>query len=497
MTDESGNPREDTFTMLVRDIDRGVVTEVEPMGAILEKAGVVKIKKIGAATVKLAKANDVYEITAREMKKNPSLLYQLRPEKTPSMMKLIEDLWFKRRDIVSDGYDESLEYISKIIPLRIHKIPSGTKCWTWTIPEKWSVKDAYIETAEGERLLDLKDHPLHIVSYSLPVDKIVSKAELFDHLHSKPERPDAIPFEFKYYEKDWGFCVPHNKLKNFTADSYKVFIDSEFQKGTLEVGDCTIKGKTEETIVFAAHLCHPAMANDDLAGVAVMVDVARELAKRENHFTYKFLLVSETIGSVAYLSQNEDVIKKMKCGVFLEMLGSGTKMALQLSKRGDAKIDRIARYALSKMTGDFREGPFRQIVGNDEMVFDGPGVDVPMVSISRFPYPEYHTSDDNPSIIKEAKLIEARDLVLKIIDIIESDYTPKRTFRGPVFLSGYGLWVDWKTNKEVNENIEQIMLRLEGDKSVFDIACELGIEFKDVLEYVDKFLEKGLVTKTK
>ncbi len=410
--------------------------------------------------------------------------------------KLINDLWFKRRDIVSDEFDESLEYISKIIPLKIHKIPSGTKCWTWTVPEKWSVKEAYIEDLEGNRILDLKDHPLHIVSYSLPIDKIVTKDELLKHLHTKPERPEAIPFEFKYYKRDWGFCSQYNKLKEFTKNKYKVFIDSKFEKGNLKVGDFTIKGKTDEMIVLVAHLCHPAMVNDDLTGVAVLVDIAKEMSKRNNYYTYKFLFVPETIGSVAYLSQNEKIITQLKYGIFLEMLGNDNIHALQLTRQGNTRLDRIAKYVMKRKLKNFREGPFRKIIGNDEMVFNGPGTNVPMISISRFPYPQYHTSDDNPDIISEERLKESKNLILDILDIIDKDYIPKRLFKGPVFLSGYGLWVDWRTNKELNAKIEQIMLNLEGDKSIFDIAEELDMEFNEVLNYVDKFFDKGLIKKS-
>jgi aminopeptidase-like protein len=412
------------------------------------------------------------------------------------MIKLINQLWFKRRDIVSDGYDESLEYISQVIPLKIHEIPSGTKCWTWVVPEKWSVKEAYIEEVEGAKVLDLKDHPLHIMSYSLPIDKVVTKEELMKHLHTNPKRPGAIPFEFKYYERDWGFCIQHNRLKEFIKDKYKVFINSKFEQGTLKIGDYTIIGETDKTIVIMAHLCHPAMVNDDLTGVAVLIDIAKELSKRSNHYTYKFLLVPETIGSVAYLSQNEDIIPKLKYGIFLEMLGNNNIHALQLTRQGNTRLDRIGRYVMKQKLTNFREGSFRKIIGNDEMVFNGPGVNVPMISISRFPYPEYHTSDDNPGIISEENLIESKNLILEILNILDNDYIPERKFKGPVFLSGYGLWVDWRINKKLNENIEQIMLNLEGDKSIFDIAEELDMDFNEVLNYVNKFLEKGLITKT-
>ncbi len=411
------------------------------------------------------------------------------------MMNLINDLWLKRRDIVSDGFDESLEYISKIIPLKIHKIPTGTKCWTWIIPEKWTVKEAYIEDSDGNRMVELKDHPLHILSYSLPIDKTISKEELFRHLHTNKERPDAIPFEYKYYEKDWGFCVQHKKLSEFTKDKYRVFIDSYFEKGNLKVGDYTIKGKSDEIIVLVAHLCHPGQANDDLTGVSALVDIAKELEKKENYYTYKFLFVPETIGSVAYLSQNENIIEKLKYGIFLEMLGNDNNHALQLSRQGNTRLDRISRYTMKNNLNNFREGAFREIAGNDEIVFNGPGVDVPMVSISRYPYPEYHSSDDNPSILTEERLEESKNLIIKILDIIDKDYVPERQFKGPIFFSGYGLWVDWRVNLKLNQNMEKIMLMLEGDKSIFDISEELDMNFYDVFDFVNKLTEKDLVKK--
>ncbi len=411
-------------------------------------------------------------------------------------MQLINDIWFLRRDIISDGFDEALEYISKIIPLKIHQIPTGTKCWTWVVPEKWSVGEAYIEDLQGNRILDVKNHPLHVMSYSLPIDKTVSKEELLEHVHTRIDKPNAIPFDFKYYQKDWGFCMEHNKLETLTQDKYKVFIDSTFQKGNLKVGEYTIAGKTKETIVLVAHLCHPCQVNDDLAGVAVLIDVAKELAKKDNYYSYKILILPETIGSVAYLSQNEKIIPQLKYGIFLEMLGNDNAFALQLSRQGDTKIDKIARYAMKRTLKDFREGAFRKIICNDEMVFNGPGVNIPMISVSRWPYPEYHTSDDSPSIVSQERLEESKNLILEILDILDKDYIPKRTFKGPIFLSGFGLWVDWRVNRALNSNIEQIMLRLEGDKSVFDIASELDMDFDTVREYIDKFFDNKLITKS-
>jgi aminopeptidase-like protein len=171
-----------------------------------------------------------------------------------------------------------------------------------------------------------------------------------------------------------------------------------------------------------------------------------------------------------------------------------------LSYQGNTKIDRIAKEVMKKRNPKVEIKGFREIVRNDEMVFNGPGVDIPMVSISRWPYPEYHTSDDNLKIISNSKLLEAKETVLDILEVLEKagsdkDYVPKRIFRGPVFLSKYNLWVDWRINKKLNQNIEKIMLMLNGNKSVSDIADELGLEFDVVLSYVNKFLDKKLVKK--
>jgi aminopeptidase-like protein len=409
---------------------------------------------------------------------------------------IVKDLYFSRRDLISEGYDNALEYLSKIIPMKIHKVPSGTKCWTWIVPQKWSVSEAYI-AANGKKLLDLNDHPLHVISYSLSIDQTVSHEELMKHLYSNSERPDAIPYQFKYYEKDWGFCIEHNRLKDFLFDEYQVLIKSKFEDDSLKIGEIFVKGKSNNTIVLVAHLDHPAMANDDLAGVAVLVGVAKALSEKNDlYYSYKFLILPETIGSIAYLSQNENIIHDIKFGIFLEMLGNENDFALQFSRQEDTVIDKLAKNILKTKFPNFTQGKFREVIANDEMVFNGPGVNIPMISLSRWPYPEYHTSDDNIAIIKPEKLEESLTLILEILESIEANYVPKRNFTGPPFLSGYGLWVDWQDDLEQNLLVEKIFMEFEGEKSVIDIAEQFDLPFKQVLDYVNKFVDVGLVEKT-
>ena len=196
------------------------------------------------------------------------------------MEELISALWRLPRDIVSDGYDTALHALSTQVPMTVHEYPTGTECWTWLVPEKWTCQEAWLETLDGRRLFSYEDNPLHVVSYSLPVDREVSREELFEHLHVHPGLPDAIPFVFKYYERDWGLCCSRKLKDSLRDDRYRVVIRSEFSYGTLKVGEVIVPGKSAETFVLCAHLCHPAMVNDDLSGVVVGLKVMQELLKR-------------------------------------------------------------------------------------------------------------------------------------------------------------------------------------------------------------------------
>ena len=74
ITDETGKTYNDTFSILVRDLDQGIVTNIKPIGEILIREGIIKVSKIGDATIWLMNSNDLYERTALERKNNPYLL---------------------------------------------------------------------------------------------------------------------------------------------------------------------------------------------------------------------------------------------------------------------------------------------------------------------------------------------------------------------------------------------------------------------------------------
>ena len=423
-----------------------------------------------------------------------------------TMIELIEETWFLARELVSDEYDQALARLAREVPMTIHEYPSGTPVWTWTVPEKWTCHEAYLETLDGRRIIDRADHPLHVVSYSLPFEGVVGRDELIKHLHTHPDDPDLIPFVFKYYQRDWGLCLPQNVLDLLDEEEYRVVIRTTFEPGTLKVGEVVVPGELEESFMLAAHLCHPAMVNDDLTGVVVGLDVMRALLTGPKpRYTYRFLILPETIGSVSYLSHHEDLILRMVGGLFLEMLGNDSGLALQQSFMPGSQTDKALIASLRGAAPDAYIGPYRTIINNDERQFNAPGVRVPMLSLSRVenpetlesmyrPYPEYHSSADTPAIVTQERLEAARNAVLEMLTAFDRNAYIVNHFKGEVFASGHGIWIDYRTNPEGHRNLFQIMERCDGSRTLADIALELGVSFQAVWEIVSRFAEKNLVS---
>lgn len=519
--DQNGNPHQLNITMFVRDVDQGVVLDFEPIGKILDDR-VANIRQIGASTVRLLDCNQSFKVSLEAIQNfsGPGLTYQIEskekaidwlPSLKPitSLKDVLAEFLPLHRTLASDDMDKTLEIIGSYLPenanYQIETFPPLTPAWTWYIPERYEVTKAYLETEEGEKIVDFQDNNLHLVSYSLPIDKIVSWEELEPHLYFNENLPHTIPWKFKYYERDWGFCLSKNQFDQLPRDKrYHAVIDAEFitdpQKG-FKVATAVIHPKGGPNpdageMFIMAHTCHPNQANDDAAGVVTAIEVARRLCSNPlptGSMSVRFWFGPETIGTIAYLANHEDRIPDIRAGIFIEMTGNDNTLALQRSRQNESLIDRIVHHVLTKYNCQFREGVFAEIIANDERVLNGPGINVPTISITRYPYPEYHTSDDNLSIIHEDKLIESAKMIEKIIRMYATNYYPVRKFRGPVFLSGYGLYVDWQDDWELNRNIEKIMMRFEGEQSVFDIVEELDLDYWDARKYIEKFRMNDLI----
>jgi len=418
------------------------------------------------------------------------------------MLDLINELWFLKRDIVSDDFDRALYRLAEEAPMTIHEYPTGEACWTWSVPEKWTCHEAYLETLDGRRLIDYSDHPLHVISYSLPFEGQVSRDELLRHLHVHPRLPEAIPFVFKYYERDWGLCASQDLRDTLTDEAYRVVIRTTFEPGTLKVGEIVIPGQSDQTFMLVAHLCHPAMVNDDMTGVVVGLEAARRLlAGPQPFYTYRLLILPETIGSVAYLSHHEDLIPRMATGLFLEMLGNDAPHALQGSFQPHSQADKCMVSALRALDPLAYNAAYRTVINNDERQFNAPGVRVPMLSLSQVenvtsptrPYREYHSSLDNPTVVTQARLEASLQVALGLIKAWEQNQYIVNRFKGEVFCSGYGIWIDYRTNPEGHRRLFEIMERCDGEHTVADIAGELDITYQAVWEIVSLLQEKDLV----
>ncbi|HEY2981404.1 MAG TPA: DUF4910 domain-containing protein [Anaerolineales bacterium] len=424
-----------------------------------------------------------------------------------SLKAILAEFFPLHRTLASDGQDKTLQIVGSYMPdsanYMLETYAPLTAVWTWKVPERYVVHEAYLEVEGGERIVDFKDNPLHIVSYSLPIDKVVTWEELEPHLYFNEKRPHSVPWVFKYYERDWGFCLPKNVFDKLARDRrYRAVIKSEFITDAAQgfrVATAVVHpegGPNPEAgeMIVQAHTCHPMQANDDGAGVVTAIELARRLAARPlpaGSMSVRFWFGPETIGTIAYLAHNEAVIPALRGGIFLEMTGNRSRLAFHHTRQHTHLLDRITDYVLRNSDHDERE--FAAAPANDERVINGPGVNVPCISLNRWPYDEYHTTDDNLEIIHEDMLVEAADAAEHIVRIYASNYIPRRTFRGPVFLSGNGLWVDWRDDWALNRAIEKIMMRFEGQHSVFDIADQTGLDYWTVRDYVERFRVKGFI----
>ncbi|MBN2399719.1 MAG: DUF4910 domain-containing protein, partial [Candidatus Aminicenantes bacterium] len=355
----------------------------------------------------------------------------------------------------------------------------------------------------GRRVIDVQNHPLHVVSYSLPFEGVVKREALLPHLHTHKRLPDAIPFVFKYYDRDWGLCLPQNLKITLNDEAYKVVIRTRFEIGTLKVGEVVVPGETDQCFMMAAHLCHPAMVNDDLTGCVVGLEAARALLDGPKpYYTYRLLILPETIGSLAYLSHHEELIPKMVGGLFLEMLGADIPHILQHSFLPDSQVDRCFASALATFDPGSTRKPYRDVIGNDERQFNAPGVRVPMLSLSRclyprtasdYPYREYHSSMDTPTLVDQGRLEASRDLVLKMLAAWEKNRYIMNEFRGEIFCSGQNLWIDPAVNEVGHRTLFDVMERCDGTRTPAEIAIELQISFQTVWEIVSLLLKRRLV----
>lgn len=334
------------------------------------------------------------------------------------------------RSITGQGVRQSLNILQQHIPLKIQEVPSGTPVFDWTVPNEWNITDAWVKDPKGQKVIDFQQNNLHVLNYSIPVHKHMGLEELKKHLFSLPEQPRLIPYRTSYYQANWGFCLPHKQLLSLPEGRYEVYIDSSLEKGHLSYGELYIPGKTEEEVLFSAHICHPSLANDNLSGIGVLTFLAKDLLTTQNKYSYRFLFIPGTIGSITWLAQNEKKAGNIKFGLVASLLGDPGNFSYKKSRQGEADIDKIVCHVL-KHSGQAHKILDFFPYGYDERQFCSPGFNLPVGNLTRSQfgeYPEYHTSADNLDLIQPSYLGKSLNLYREIVAVIEANESYQNLF---------------------------------------------------------------------
>ncbi len=408
-----------------------------------------------------------------------------------TLYKWAEELFPICRSITGEGTRKSLEYFAeKIGTLNICSVPSGTRVFDWVVPLEWNINGAYVDTEDGERIIDFKENNLHVVGYSEPVDRIVTYDELNKRIHSIPEQPTAIPYVTSYYKPYWGFCISEEKRKLLNpAKKYHVKIDSSLKNGVLNFGELIIPGDESKEIFLSSYVCHPSMANNELSGPIVLAGLCKYLLQRKNRYTYRIVLIPETIGSITYLSRNlPEMKKKIVAGFNITCVGDERCYSFLPSKYGNTLADRALKHVLRYKTKEsFIEYSWLER-GSDERQYCSPGVDLPVTSFMRSKYgtyPEYHTSLDNLEFISPNGLYGSLELMAAVLDLLDNNVIYEATQIGEPNLGKRGLYDQLSKKNSVRSSsrtLLDILSYADGTNSVLDISEYLGIYFFDALE---------------
>jgi aminopeptidase-like protein len=423
-----------------------------------------------------------------------------------SMMQILRDLTPMSRAVCSRGYDQAVEYLMEVLPFHLIRVPQTTEHNGWVVPPSWDVVEATI-SRDGKVVYDGAAHPLGVIALSSEFRGTVSLDELRKHLYYDHRDPESIPFHyrqlFRSWDRDWGFCLPRHVYDRLTPGDYEVLIRTSEAPGEMKILEHIHRGKSPYTIVLGGNLDHAGVANDGPAGCVVGIEVMRRLAARQTRLSYSLVLSPGIVGSELYLAGlSASARKEILEGYFLEMLGSDTQLAVQESRNPLATVAHAMKASLDHLGIPYRTAPFEAIIVNDEYIWENYGI--PMVSFSRFPYPQYHSSKDSMDIMGEDRLEQAVTALMGAIDILEASPVVSKRFTGNVCLSNpqFDLYVDYgqvalgdtlSEHKRKMRHLMDFVPSLERPMSVRAIADYIGLPEQDVLPYLQRWADKGLV----
>ena len=409
---------------------------------------------------------------------------------------LVTRLYPLCRSITGNGVRESLHILQEWISLTTHEVPTGTRVFDWTVPKEWNIRDAYVKNSHGERVIDFLQSNLHVVGYSSPVKRKISFEELSKHLFTLPKHPDWIPYRTSYYTENWGFCLSHNQLLKLNESEYEVCIDAVLEAGHLTYGEYTIEGQVRDEILISSHICHPSLCNDNLTGLALTAYLAQYLSRVSCYYSYRFLFIPSTIGSITWLSQNESHLSDIKHGLVVTNVGDPGNSTYKKTRHGNSEIDTAVQHVLKHSNQDFNILDFVPY-GYDERQYCSPGINLPVGCFMRTPhggYQEYHTSADNLGFIKPEFLADSLYKILLAIFILENNrrYMNQNPKCEPQ-LGKRGLYRGYPAGGLDDMALLWVLNLSDGTHTLLDIAERSGIAFNTIKKAADALLECDLL----
>ncbi|MGW3188648.1 DUF4910 domain-containing protein [Streptomyces ardesiacus] len=420
-------------------------------------------------------------------------------ESGEEMYALVERMYPLCRSITGDGVRATLRIVDEYIPLHVHEVPTGTQVLDWTVPKEWNVRDAYVADAAGRRVVDFAASSLHVLGYSVPVSATMPLAELREHLHTLPEQPSLVPYRTSYYEERWGFCLAQRTLDAMAEGDYEVRIDSTLADGHLTYAEHVVPGRVPDEVLVSCHVCHPSLANDNLAGIAVAVFLARALAEQNPYYTYRFVFAPGTIGAITWLARNKERVERVKHGLVLACAGDPGDLTYKQSRRGDAEIDRVLRHVLDASGRPHRITEFTPY-GYDERQYCSPGFDLGVGSLTRTPYagyPEYHTSADDLDFVSPAAMADTLAVCREAFSLLDRNrrYVNLSPYGEPQLgrRGLYGSLGGRSDAKEAQMAMLWVLSLSDGTHALLDVAERSGLPFDTVAAAADALHGAGLI----
>jgi aminopeptidase-like protein len=402
------------------------------------------------------------------------------------MHALIGEMYPICRSITGEGVRQTLRIVQRLAPFVQREVPSGTPVFDWVVPREWNLRAARLTSPRGEVVADSARSNLEVLNYSRPFRGKVGLEELQEHLHSLPSQPGLVPYRTSYYREDWGFCLSEDRRARLEPGDYDVLVDTSLEEGSLTFGELVVPGALEDEVLVSAHCCHPSLANDNLSGLALATTLARALGSMKPRYTYRFLLVPGTIGSITWLALNEKQARRVAHGLVVACVGDAGQMNYKRSRRGDAEIDHAAVHVLrhsGKPHGIRDFTPY----GYDERQYCSPGFDLPVGSLTRTPhgeYPEYHTSGDDPRLVKPEKLADSLRRYLEVFEVLEGNGTYRNLFpKCEPQLGKRGLYgaIGGRSHALATQMSMLWVLNLcDGTRTLLEVAERAGLPFAEI-----------------